>query len=117
MDYKTANIKPDARSDVRIRGFWTRYRNAFFDTRIVYPFASSYLSKSPVDVYKMASNSKKRAYGQRIRNVEGADFTPLIMTSSCGMGPEMNRAIKHLALKISEKTKRILFDGDLHVKV
>ena len=31
MRYNSANIKSEARSDVRIRGFWTRQQNAFFD--------------------------------------------------------------------------------------
>ena len=41
MKYKSANVQDDARSDVRIRGFWGKTRNAFFDFRAYYAFASS----------------------------------------------------------------------------
>ena len=34
---------------------------------------------------------------------EDADFTPMILSSSGGMGAEMSMAIKHLAKKVSEK--------------
>ena len=40
--HRTANTEPDARADIRVRGFWTQSRNAFFDTRVFYPHASSY---------------------------------------------------------------------------
>ena len=58
--YKSANISPGARSDVRIRGFWRRQRNAFFDFKVFYPFARSYLAKSPEALYTQAANVKKR---------------------------------------------------------
>ena len=47
FEYKTANTKPEARSDIRVRSFWTNMQNAFFDTKVIYPFASSYSSKTP----------------------------------------------------------------------
>ena len=104
MRYNSANIKSEARSDVRIRGFWTRQQNAFFDFKVIYPFASSYLSKTPAALYRTAVLAKKRAYEERISSVEHGSFTPMIMTSSGGMCSEMNTAIKHLAQKISIRT-------------
>ena len=41
----TANSEPDTRADIRVRGFWTDGRNAFFDTRVFYPHAPSYRSR------------------------------------------------------------------------
>jgi len=105
MDYKSANILPEARSDIRIRGFWTRKENAFFDFRIFYPFASSYLSKSPEALYQSVAKTKKREYQQRIQDVEAGSFTPMVMSTSGGMGTEMSMAVKHLAKKLSEKKK------------
>jgi hypothetical protein len=49
---------------------------------------------------------KKRAYEERVNKVEDADFTPLIMSSSGGMGVETQMAMKHLCTKIAEKTKQ-----------
>jgi len=104
MRYNSANVKPEARSDVRIRGFWTRQQNAFFDFKVIYPFASSYLSKTPAALYRHAALAKKRAYEERISAVEHGSFTPMIMTSSGGMCSEMISAIKHIAQKISIRT-------------
>ena len=43
LRYKSANRSDEARSDVRIRGFWSNNRkDAFFEFRIFYPFAPSY---------------------------------------------------------------------------
>ena len=39
LHHQTANTEPDARADIRVRGFWTDGRNAFFDTRVFYPNA------------------------------------------------------------------------------
>ena len=41
----TTNTDPDARADIWVRGFWTQGRNAFFGTRVFYPYARSYQSK------------------------------------------------------------------------
>jgi len=99
--YKSANKKLDARSDVRIRGFWSRKRNTFFDFKVFYPFARSYRSQTPSKLYKLAANTKRREYQQRIAIVENADFTPMIMSSSGGMGTQMSSAIRRLAMKIA----------------
>ena len=101
--YKSANKKHDARSDVRVRGFWSRQRNTFFDFNVFYPFARSYRSQNPSKLYKLAADIKRREYAQRIANVENADFTPMIMSTSGGMGTQMSSAIRRLALKIAEK--------------
>ena len=46
LKYKTANRSGEARSDVRIRGFWSKNRkDALFEFRVFYPFAPSYSSQ------------------------------------------------------------------------
>ena len=105
MRLKSANVKPDARSDVRVRGFWTDKRNAFFDARVFYPFASSYWNQKPAQLHRKFEKEKKRAYGQRLAEVEDGDFTPLVMSSTGGMGGEMQLALKLLAHKIAEKRR------------
>ena len=103
MKYETANTSSDARSDVRVRGFWGNKRNAFFDFRVFYPFASYYFSSSLSSVYVSCSKAKKREYGERIGRVEDGSFTPMVMSSAGGMGPEMSIALKFLAAKVAEK--------------
>ena len=54
------------------------------------------------DAVQEMRSDEERNYEERVRVVEDADFTPLIMSSSGGMGVEMQMALKHL----SEKTKQ-----------
>ena len=44
-----------------------------------------------------------REYGERIREVEHGDFTPLVFTCSGGMSPQCSMMIKRLSEKISTK--------------
>ena len=73
---------------------------------VFYPFAKSHFSVDPVTLYRRCEATKKRNYEERIRVVENADFTPLIMSSSGGMGVQMQSALKHLCRLIAEKTKQ-----------
>ena len=101
MDRKTAKTQADARSDVRVRGFWHKEQNAFFEFRVLYPSASSYLNQSPLELYEHFAQARKLEYEQRINQVDSGSFTPMIMLSSGGMGPEMTMAVKHLARKLA----------------
>jgi hypothetical protein len=86
-----------------VRGFWGNLRNAFFDFRVFYPFASSHISRSLASVYKSCSQEKKRAYAERVERVEDGSFTPMVMSSSGGVGPEMAVAMKFLACRITDR--------------
>ena len=101
--YKSAKIEEEARSDVRVRGFWGNYRNAFFEFRVFYPHAKSYKSIKPQALYKQIARTRRREYGERVLQCEDGDFTPMILSSSGGMGAEMSIALKHVAKKVSEK--------------
>ena len=103
MERKTANVTDEARSDVRVRGFWSNRRNAFFDFRVFYPFASSHYGRSLAAIYKSNSLEKKRQYQERVAQVEDGSFTPMVMSSAGGMGPEMTIAFKFLAARLAEK--------------
>ena len=100
---RSAITTDDARSDIRARGFWCRQQNAYFDIRVFYPHASSYLRKDISSLYSSIEMTKKREYGDRILNVERGTFTPLVFASSGGMGLEASAALKNLALRTSEK--------------
>ena len=105
MRLKSANVSDEARSDVRVRGFWGNKRDAFFDVAVFYPFASSYLPKKIPNLYATIEKAKQREYKQRVNEVEDADFIPLVMSSTGGMGKHMQIAIKHLAETIAERRK------------
>ena len=106
MKYKSANVADDARSDVRIRGFWSRLRNAFFEFRVFYPHASSYVDQQPTSLFLSIAKDRRREYAQRIAEVEDGDFTPMVMASTGAINDEMSMAIKHLAKSLSRKMKQ-----------
>ena len=62
--HRTANTDPDARADIRVRGFWTQGNNAFFDTRVFYPYVKSYRSKPLKSLFQKMEEEKKREYGE-----------------------------------------------------
>lgn len=92
-------------SDVRVRGFWGNRRNAFFDFRVFYPFATSHFPKTLASVYRSCSGEKRREYKERVERVEDGSFTPMVMSYAGGMGPEMSIAVKYLAARIAVKER------------
>lgn len=101
--HRTANTDPDARADLRVRGFWTQGRNAFFDTRVFYPHARSYRSKPLKSLFRKMEGDKKREYGERINEVEHGSFTPLVFSTCGGMGQEASVVLKRLADALATK--------------
>ena len=102
MRLKSAIIDDEARSDVRVGGFFFKKRNAFFEFRVFNPNARSYLSKSPETLQHEFEMTRSREYKQRINEVDCGDFVPMIMSSTGGMGKDMQLAVKHLAKKLAE---------------
>ena len=103
FEFKSANKKPDARSDIKCCGFWSPMRQAFFDIKVVSPFARSYARLKPAQLFKQSENAKIREYRERILNVEHGDFTPLVFTCTGGMAPQSHFVLKRLAEKLSQK--------------
>ena len=103
FEYKSANVEADARSDVKCCGFWTAKRQAFFDVKVVSPFARSYANLKPAQLFKMAEKAKIREYRARILEVEHGDFTPLVFTCTGGMAPQCHLVMKRLAEQLSKK--------------
>ena len=98
-----ANRAPDARLDIHARGFWERQRSAFFDVRVYHPNADSYRDLDLKQIYKQHENDKKRLYTQRVMNVEQGTFTPLVFTTTGGMGEECKRYHNRLAELVAAK--------------
>ena len=53
--------------------------------------------------YKKNEQEKKRAYDERVREVEHGTFSPLVFSTSGGMGATANVVYKRLASMIAEK--------------
>ena len=100
---RTANISADAKLDISARGVWTRNQRAFFDVRVFNPFAPTYSNKTLQQCYQMNEQEKKRAYNQRVLEVENGTFTPLVFSAAGGMANECSMFYKRLAGLISEK--------------
>jgi hypothetical protein len=99
----SANREHDARVDIRARGFWAEQQSAYFDVRVFYPHAPSYLPRSLCGLCKSFEEEKKRRYGDRILEVERGCFTPLVFSSCGGMGLETGAAPRKLASLVAEK--------------
>jgi len=96
-----------ARLDVAADGFWgSQNERAFFDVRVFNPLAPSNSSSSISATYKKHEREKKREYGARVREIEHGSFTPLVLSSTGGMGHEAKVFYKRLASLLSIKWDR-----------
>ena len=102
---QSANTKEEARADIKSKGFWYRQQNAFFDIRVFHPNALSYRNTSISALYRNQEQMKKREYGDRIREIEHGSFTPLIFSTTGGLGKEATVAYRRIAELLSEKRK------------
>jgi hypothetical protein len=105
LEKRSAITDSEARSDIRARGFWCDQQDAFFDIRVFYPNATSYISRDIHSLYRCFEQVKKNQYGERILQVDQGSFTPLIFSTCGGMSEEANTAVKKLAAMLSEKRK------------
>jgi len=105
LDYAaSANIQEGARLDVAMNGFWGgRSERSFVDVRVFNPLAVSNASSSLSSNFRKHENIKKRAYAQRVREVEHATFTPLVMSASGGLAHEASIFYKRLASMLASK--------------
>ena len=110
------NTASGARLDISARGVWSPCEKTFFDVRITHPNAESHRSKSLPQIYKQNEAEKKRRYNDRIINSEKATFTPLVFTTTGGMGPECERLNKRLAEKIAAKRRESYSDVIAHIR-
>ena len=99
----TAISDDGARLDIVANGFWGgRSERAFFDVRVFNPHAPSNRQPLPT-CYRKHENQKKRAYEQRVREVEHGSFTPLVMSLTGWLGNTASVCYKRLASLISVK--------------
>ena len=78
-------------------------RKPFFDVVVFHPNAKSYHHLQLPSAYRLQENNKQRAYDQIIREVEHGYFTPLVFSTSGGMGARATVMYKRLAYLLSIK--------------
>ena len=74
---RTANTSDEARVDIKLRGFWVRDQQAFFDVRVLDPNANRYLNKAHPQCYIQNEKEKKLQYNERVLEIDHGSFTPL----------------------------------------
>ena len=76
----------------------------YFDVRVFNPRAQSNETQDITRTYIKHEEAKKKNYLHRVLEVEKASFTPLVMSTTGGLGQEFSRTLKQLATKKSRKT-------------
>ena len=72
------------------------------DMRAFNPFAPSNVNSISA-AYRRHENTKRRAYGQRIREIKLASFTPIVMSAAGGLAPKATTFYKRLASLLASK--------------
>jgi len=98
-----SNIAMDATLDIHAKGFWEPQRAAFFDVRVFHPYADCDRDKELVQIYRNHENEKRRLYSRRTLDIEQGTFTPLVFSSTGGMGKECLRFHSRLAELLAAK--------------
>ena len=100
---RTSNSSNEARIDIRTRGLWERGQQAFFDLRVFDPHACRYRNNSLQQCHVMNEQEKKRAYNERILQIDHGTFTPLVFSINGSMGRKCQKSYSRLAQMRSEK--------------
>ena len=79
------------------------FRADVFDVRVFNPHAPSNNQSNPSACYRKHEKVNKRAYEQRILDLEHSSFTPLVLSSSGGLGPAATSTYKRLATLLAVK--------------
>ena len=104
MRYRTANTANEARVDISARGFWTRGQRAFMDIRIFDSMATCHRELVLEIIHQRHEQEiNQGVYGERIQHVDQGSFTPLVFTTSSGMGSKAKFFYSRHADVIAEK--------------
>ena len=97
FNLKSTNTASEARLDISARGTWNTVDKTFFDVRVFHPGAESNKTTTIEAAFEKHEQEKKRTYNRRILEVEKATFTPLVFSTTGGMGKEAEKFHKRLA--------------------
>ena len=88
---------------INVQSLWSKNQHTFFDIRVFHPNARRFKGQSLQQTYVTNEKEKKRAYNDRVLEVENGTFTPLIFVVFVGMGQECQIVFKRLTSMIAEK--------------
>ena len=103
MNHATSNQQYEARLDIAPRDFWCTGQKAFFDVKVFNPYAKSNQKFALASCFRHHENIKKRSYEQRVIEVEHGLFTPLVFSTTGGMGRQASIFYSRLASLLAEK--------------
>ena len=100
---RSSNQAERARLDVSAVGIWSTMERTFLDVRVMHVNSPSYMDKTPQQIYLQHEREKKYTYNHRILEIEKGTFTPLVFSTTGGMGPECTKYHKRIAELVSVK--------------
>ena len=100
--YRSANVQPDARSDILVEGLFGALQPTYIDVRIVHRQSATNQPLQLDRVLSTAEDAKKREYAERIQRVEGGSFVPFVATSTGILGKEAHALFQHLGRLMAE---------------
>ena len=103
LDSRTENTTNEARLEIRTRGVWEKEQQIFLDLRTFDAHARRYLNKSLQQCHVMIEQEKKRAYNDRVLQIEHGTFTPLVFSIFGSMGRECCTFYSRLSDLLLEK--------------
>ena len=106
LNHATSIRENEARVDVAAKDVWTHGQKAFFDVKVFNPFAKSNQKFALASCFTHHERQKKRAYEQRVVEVENGSFTPLIFSTTGGMGRLASIFYSRLVMMLSEKRQQ-----------
>ena len=77
----------------------------FLDVKVFNAFAESSLSSTPAATFQRREGEKRKTYEEHMRKVERGSFTPLVFSSSRGMGKAAIITYQRLTSLLSDKWK------------
>ena len=92
---RTANTTNEARFDIRARGVWQKGQQAFLDFRVFDPNACYYFNKLLQQCHVMTEQERKRAYKERVLQIEHGTFAPFVFSIYEVWGGNAIRFIQH----------------------
>ena len=104
MTHATAVREEKARLDMKANGSWgDNFHTTFFNVQDFNPHAPSNRTITSSSMYQKHETARRRAYNQRIIQIELGSFSPLVFSTTGGMGQAAVTVYKRLAGMIAEK--------------